>query len=175
MRHQTRTWGHREGRRITLKTWRARGRQAGFALAVLAGLATGIGCQTRPNGAVVRGTPPVELGLSDLQFVQSDVLAGPQIRLHRVVPIPFESWSWRRSALDGDPVGADIPALSLNPVGAEPPLFVRYSSSIVDLAHQQEVMLFVRDPEEAFETFKGNLRDAGTWKLQAAATTCRRR
>ena len=105
----------------------------------------------RTDGGVLHGNPQVELGLGDLQFLQAsrDTPAPSQVvAVDKVVPMPFESWSWRQSGLESKL--DDVPA---HPLGDPTnPITVSYQSSIANLFHQQEILLFARDPEEEYQT-----------------------
>src|SRR5580700_885877 len=88
----------------------------------------------RPDGGVVHGNPPVELGLGDLQFLQAPPDRHARVVVDKVVPTPFESWSWRQAALETK--FDDVPAIPLGDPAN--PITVSYQSSIANLFHQQE-------------------------------------
>jgi hypothetical protein len=102
-----------------------------------------------PDGGVVRGNPAVELGVGDLQFQRPVPVAGPGggVVVDKVVPLPFQSWSWRLSGLEG--LFDDVPA---HPFGdPNNPITASYQSTIANLLHQQETLLFAQNPEEEYQ------------------------
>ena len=131
-----------------------------FALALLA-------CAS-PLSSCQRGNSPVEANASDLIFyetriVHTDVKSRTPI-LDKFIPQPFQTLAFSRRELLGSETNSRLPE---TPFAAQQ-LDVTYGPTLQTiglpaLSHQQEVLLFARDPTETYGDLSGVL-DPSTFR-----------